>query len=450
MVCTSVSHSLPSSNGLTITQELQTTVIDGETFVLPKRYVVNKIIGRGAFGVVCAGIDVETREKIAIKKIKKIFINDTKSSDEAQALLIQQKRGLRELNILRYCSHPNVISLKDVFVPEYNFEDIYLVMECMAGDLRFVINNRRKHIDDHHCRYFMYQIIQGIHYLHAANILHRDIKPANILLDEKCNVKLCDMGMARGVDEISTRLSTNYVQSRWYRAPELLLNYPDITKASDMWAVGCVFAEILLRRALFPGTSPLNQLEVIVNLLGTPDIKDIYGVPEAVEYITNVIPHKERQSLSSIFPFKTSVLAIDLLDKLLQFNPTKRITAAEALAHPYFAELYQPSKITIPTTVFEMNEKRLCNSTAVKHAILRSIHSRFSVPEQDNIPHISIEKRRHSLSEIGNCKLDLNFDRSEDVPKMKRSHSKCKLCKELRPESTTSWEGLVLEVFVDD
>jgi serine/threonine protein kinase len=141
-----------------------------------------------------------------------------------------------------------------------------------------------------------------VNYLHSANILHRDLKPANILLDEKCSVKICDMGMAREVDELSTRLSTNYVQSRWYRAPELILNHPDITKASDMWAVGCIFAELMLRKPILPGSSPVNQVELIVNLLGTPEEHDIFGVPEAVNYITKELKQTEGQNFKLLFP----------------------------------------------------------------------------------------------------------------------------------------------------
>ncbi|KAL0476896.1 mitogen-activated protein kinase [Acrasis kona] len=434
------------------------TIIDGESFALPPRYAPVRILGQGSFGVVCSAKDSETNEMVAIKKLKNLFIQSPKEDKQAQR--VQQLRALRELNILKFCNHPNVIGLRDIILPEdTSFEDIYIVMECMAGDLRVVLNNKRKNIDNYHCRHFVHKVIQGLSYLHSANVLHRDVKPSNILLDATCNVKICDMGMAREVDPTGTRLSTNYVQSRYYRAPELLLDYPKITTASDMWAVGCVFAEILLRRPLFVGTSPVNQIEQIVALLGTPDKSDIFGVKEGVEYITKMIPYTKGRGLKAILP-RSSDVTIDLLSKLLHFNPNKRITAMEALQHPYFKDIYEPSNSNMSPVPFHLDERPIYNTNAIKNKILEVIRKHHKIiPETEpekktlDVPNVDFSGRRRSLSEVVKINFRDFFDEdtqpaneSEIIkPTLKRSRSKCKLCKELRPEST--YEGLVLEVF---
>jgi serine/threonine protein kinase len=152
----------------------------------------------------------------------------------------------------------------------------------MEADLRdFLVTDQK--LSDRHVQYLMFQILSALAYVHSADILHRDIKPENILVNSNCEVKLCDFGLARGIDfEEDPTMSTNYVQTRWYRAPELLLNYKTVSKAIDMWSVGCVFAELLGSGILFKGSSPINQVEMILRVLGTQDINNVRGSPQGM------------------------------------------------------------------------------------------------------------------------------------------------------------------------
>jgi len=184
-------------------------------------------------------------------------------------------------------------------------------------------------------------------------------KPSNILLNADMDVKLCDFGLSRGVDfETDPTMSTTYVATRWYRAPELLLMWEKASKALDLWSIGCIFAEMLdsppKRRVLFPGKHYLNQLELILNVCGTPPEDEIKGCLKAKRYM-KTLAKKPKQEFKNMFP-NANPLAIDLLDKLLAFDPTKRITVEDALAHPYLESMHDPEdEPTCPTFDFNFN-----------------------------------------------------------------------------------------------
>lgn len=160
--------------------------------------------------------------------------------------------------LLKFIKHPNIISLIDIEIPERSktYNDIYIITDLMETDLHRVIYSKQKLTDDH-IKYFIYQILKATLYMHSANIIHRDLKPSNILLNKQCNVKLCDLGLGRGYDE-ENEFKTEYVVTRWYRAPEVILNASEYTKAIDIWSIGCIFAELLGRTALFPGDNYLD------------------------------------------------------------------------------------------------------------------------------------------------------------------------------------------------
>ncbi|CAL9780839.1 unnamed protein product [Musa acuminata subsp. burmannicoides] len=148
--------------------------------------------------------------------------------------------------------HENVIGIKDIIRPPQreNFSDVYIVYELMDTDLNQIIRSNQLLTDDH-CQYFLYQILRGLKYVHSANVLHRDLKPSNLFLNANCDLKIGDFGLARTTSE--TDLMTEYVVTRWYRAPELLLNCSEYTAAIDIWSVGCILGEIVTRQPLFPG-----------------------------------------------------------------------------------------------------------------------------------------------------------------------------------------------------
>lgn len=302
-------------------------------FEIDTKYIPIKPIGRGAYGIVCSSINRETNEKVAIKKINNVFSNR-----------IDALRTLRELKLLRHIRHENVIALKDVMLPTQrnSFKDVYLVYELMDTDLHHIIKSPQPLSSDH-CKYFLFQLLRGLKYLHSANVLHRDLKPGNLLVNANCELKICDFGLARtGRD--SGQFMTEYVVTRWYRAPELLLCCDNYGTSIDVWSVGCIFAEILGRKPIFPGTECLNQLKLIINVLGSQSDADLDFIdnPKAKRFIRS-LPFSRGTSLSSLYPL-ADPSALDLLQRMLVFDPSKRITVTEALHHPYMSSLYDPSQ----------------------------------------------------------------------------------------------------------
>jgi serine/threonine protein kinase len=337
--------------------------VSGAVFEVLEQYELKLGIGQGAYGIVCSGVDKHTGEKCAVKKIVGIFDKDFEF----------QKRILREIKILKHFDHENIISLMDLIPPRSfdKFTDVYIVTDLMETDLRQIIKSDQ-HLTDQHIQYFLYQILRALKYIHSSNVLHRDLKPSNILLNADCELKICDFGLSRGIDfeTDNPMMSTPYVATRWYRAPELLLMWETATKAIDIWSVGCIFAELLGRRVLFPGRNYLNQIELILSILGTPNDSDIKGCEKGIKYLKS-LPKKERQNLQALFP-KANPMAIDLLSKMLHFNPEKRITVEQALKHPYLQSLHDEEDE--PTcNIFDFTFEQNVNQQNIKKMIYDEI-----------------------------------------------------------------------------
>lgn len=347
----------PDGHGQESDSMLVETRIQGEVYLMPKRYRIDGVIGRGAYGEVCQGFDTTQGIPVAIKKNKRIF-------QQANSNSLIPIRVLRELKVLCHLHHPNIVNLSAVIIPESyeEFNDIYMVMELMQADLRDLLVTGQK-LSDKHVQYITYQILLALAYIHSADILHRDLKPENILLNADCVLKLCDFGLARGIDfEKDPRMSTNYVQTRYYRAPELLLNNATVTKQVDMWSVGCIMAELLGGKILFQGTSPINQIEKIVRIVGTPKNLDFCkGSPQGVTFMKQ-LRKCDPVPLEHLFDPDTNRDAIDLLGLMLAFDPDERISAAEALKHPYFADILNEAEVLEAAKKFDFSFEKHCDT----------------------------------------------------------------------------------------
>ncbi|XP_022159047.1 mitogen-activated protein kinase 3-like [Momordica charantia] len=316
-------------------------------------------IGRGAYGIVCSVLNSETNEMVAVKKIANAFDNH-----------MDAKRTLREIKLLRHLDHENVIGIRDVIPPPLRreFNDVYIATELMDTDLHQIIRSNQG-LSEEHCQYFLYQILRGLKYIHSANVIHRDLKPSNLLLNANCDLKICDFGLARPTAE--NECMTEYVVTRWYRAPELLLN-SDYTAAIDIWSVGCIFLELMNRRPLFPGRDHVHQMRLLTELLGTPSESDLGFIrnEDSRRYLRQLPPHP-RQPLATVFPH-VHPLAIDLVDKMLTFNPTNRITVEAALAHPYLERLHDIADEPVCPEPFSFEfEQQFIDEEQMKEMIYR-------------------------------------------------------------------------------
>jgi len=307
--------------------------VRGQIFDVAPRYTSLHYIGEGAYGMVVSAFDAVKQEKIAIKKI---------SPFEHQTYC---QRTLREIKILTRFGHENIIDIRDIIHANTmdEMKDVYIVQSLMETDLYKLL--KTQHLSNEHVCYFLYQILRGLKYIHSANVLHRDLKPSNLLLNTTCDLKICDFGLARVADpeHDHTGFLTEYVATRWYRAPEVMLNSKGYTKSIDVWAVGCILAEMLSNRPIFPGKHYLDQLNLILGILGSPSQEDLNCIinEKARGYLMS-LPPKPKVPWPKLYP-KADAKALDLLDKMLTFNPNKRITVEEALAHPYLEQYYEPA-----------------------------------------------------------------------------------------------------------
>ena len=295
--------------------------------LLKGRYERFEKIGEGAYGRVYRGKDINSNQLVAIK-----FIPDESCGEGVCT------SGIREISILKELQHENVVKLIGSFFDDN--DDLYAILEYMPLDLKKVIHDKdpSDRLSRGTVQSFLRQLLSGIAYCHENSILHRDLKPANLLIDEKSGVlKLADFGLSRSM-AIVQRAWTSEVCTLWYRPPEILLGEKRYTKAVDMWSVGCIFAEMLQGKVLFPGTSQIDQLHAIFRFKGTPNETIWPGVTSLPDFILN-FPEWTQKKFETIMSADT----LNLLEQLLEYDPTKRISAKDALEHAYFKKLFLPS-----------------------------------------------------------------------------------------------------------
>lgn len=311
-----------------------------------RKYKIDQKVGKGAYGIVWRAIDVRTKRVVALKKIFDAFQNST----DAQRTF----REIMFLQALNAHSHQNIIRLDNVLKAD-NDKDIYLIFEYMEVNLHAVI--RANILEEVHKKYILYQCLKALKYMHSGDLLHRDMKPGNILLNSNCHVKICDFGLARSVQDTKSDkapILTEYVATRWYRAPEILLGSKSYTKGVDTWSIGCILGELLSGQAMFPGTNTVNQLERIIAVTGFPSQEDELSIDGSSKSFLREIRHRPKTPLSTLFP-NASLEAIDLMEKLFQFNPHKRLTAEQALEHPYLAQFHNKDDEPVLTSPIKIS-----------------------------------------------------------------------------------------------
>lgn len=279
-------------------------------------------IGEGTYGVVYKAKHKVTGEIVALKKIR------LEAEDEGVP-----STAIREISLLKEVKHANIVSLKDVVHQEGK---LYLVFEYLDQDLKRYLDATKGKITKLLVKSYLYQILSGIAWCHAHRVLHRDLKPQNLLIDKHGSIKLADFGLARAFG-VPVRTYTHEVVTLWYRAPEILLGGREYACPVDIWSVGCIFAEMLAKAPLFPGDCEIDQLFRIFQLLGTPNEETWPGISSYPDY-KSTFPQWQAQSIGALLK-ETDPLAIDLITKMLAFEPSKRISARAALKHPYFDEL---------------------------------------------------------------------------------------------------------------
>ncbi|CAL8358059.1 unnamed protein product [Lota lota] len=299
--------------------------VNKTTWEVPERYRDLKQVGTGAYGTVCSAKDLRTGTKVAIKKLHRPFQTE-----------LFAKRAYRELRLLKHMKHENVIGLVDVFTADLSldkFHDFYLVMPYMGTDLGKLMKLQR--LSEDKIQYLVYQMLKGLKYIHSAGIIHRDLKPGNLSINQDCELRILDFGLARQADSEMT----GYVVTRWYRAPEVILSWMHYTQTVDIWSVGCIMAEMLQGKPLFKGSDHLDQLSEIMKITGTPTQEFISKLEsqDAKSYIKG-LPKVEKKDLKDVLS-TANVLAVSLLERMLLLDPESRATAAEALTLPYFSDL---------------------------------------------------------------------------------------------------------------
>jgi len=344
--------------------------IEGEKFVLYDYYTPTRMLGKGAYAFVCEANNKKTGKTVAIKKNTRVFrdLNDA-------------KRILREIKLLMHFNHEDIVRVIGVIPPDQSeidiYEDVYLVMEKMETNLAKVIRSKQN-LTDRHYQFFIYQLLRGLKYIHSAGVIHRDLKPENVLINgANCNLKITDFGLARAVCKEDVLNLTEYVTTRWYRAPEVMCCAQQYNEKVDVWAVGCIFAELLLRKAIFPGCNHLQQLRIIFDVLGTPEPGSIGWVKsaDARHWIQSLEPSSGR-NLKKQF-HNASPEALELLMKMLKLDPNIRIPAVDGLGHSYLKELHDPTKeVTCEkfNTVFETNFESAINSPfGIRHMMYQEL-----------------------------------------------------------------------------
>nr|AAA16056.1 crp [Dictyostelium discoideum] len=284
-----------------------------------EKYSKIEKLGEGTYGIVNKAKNRETGEIVALKRIR------LDSEDEGVPCT-----AIREISLLKELKHPNIVRLHDVIHTE---RKLTLVFEYLDQDLKKYLDECGGEISKPTIKSFMYQLLKGVAFCHDHRVLHRDLKPQNLLINRKGELKLADFGLARAFG-IPVRTYSHEVVTLWYRAPDVLMGSRKYSTPIDIWSALCIFAEMASGRPLFPGSGTSDQLFRIFKILGTPNEESWPSITELPEYKTDFPVHPAHQLSSIVHGLDEK--GLNLLSKMLQYDPNQRITAAAALKHPYF------------------------------------------------------------------------------------------------------------------
>ncbi|KAI9341886.1 protein serine/threonine kinase [Obelidium mucronatum] len=284
-----------------------------------EKYQKIEKLGEGTYGIVYKAQNRETDDIVALKRIR------LENEDEGVPCT-----AIREISLLKELKHPNIVKLYDVIHTE---KKLTLVFEFLDSDLKKFMDSYGGDLDVPTNKHLMYQLLKGIAFCHEHRVLHRDLKPQNLLINKRLELKLGDFGLARAFG-IPVRSYSHEVVTLWYRAPDVLMGSRQYSTSIDIWSAGCIMAEMASGRALFPGQSVRDQLLKIFKLMGTPNESTWPKIAELPEYKSD-FPIYEKGNIAEMVP-KLDHHGIDLLLKLLEYVPEKRISAEAALQHPYF------------------------------------------------------------------------------------------------------------------
>ncbi|XP_013408283.1 cyclin-dependent kinase 20 [Lingula anatina] len=287
-----------------------------------EQYNILGRIGEGAHGIVFKAKHTESGEVVALKKV-----SVKKLEDGIPNTALREIKALQEIE-----ENPYVVNLREVFPYGSGF---VLVFEFMLSDLSEVIRNTNTPLTEAHIKSYMLMLLKGVAFCHNNNIMHRDLKPANLLISSTGHLKIADFGLARVFQNEGNRQYSHQVATRWYRAPELLYGARKYDEGVDLWAVGCILGELLNNSPLFPGENDIEQLCCVLRVLGTPTEATWPGMSELPDYNKITFPENPPIPFELILP-DSSAIALDLLKRFLVYPSKERISAKEALLHPYF------------------------------------------------------------------------------------------------------------------
>jgi serine/threonine protein kinase len=350
-------------------QETTSVFVAGVNFEMLNEYQLGESVAQGSYGTVCSAIITGTDEQVAVKKVESVFDHITFT-----------RRTLREVRVLRMLQHENIVKIYTIYMPglKDSYEDIYLVSDLMESDLGSIIKSNPG-FSEEHIQFFLYQILRAVLYIHSAKIIHCDIRPRNCLVNANCDLKLSDFGQSRvdfAPDVYKLTPMTEYVCTRWYRAPEALCSWNVYSPSIDIWSTGCTFAEMMNSKPLFPGQSTRHQLRLFTDFLGTRivDVLRHIANEKCVRFLESLEPTEPRD-FDGNFP-GTSDKAVDLFRMMIEVDPERRCSAEEALSHTFLESLHseedEPTREPLDLTEFEF-ERRKVDQNALRNELYREM-----------------------------------------------------------------------------